>query len=231
VTVGDNKLFTFRYQSSVCSSGGCPLSLPVLDKSLVWIEADQGDTAGGYTMDVDPPSAGTVSTTESCYCEELSGATVSLSTPTLDCPSNSMKFCTLLAEVQTEGVLGPARIRVLDGANRVVDSAPFAILQAQEIQEIVAIDGQQASPGPDGAYAVHVGDAIAIQSLVTAGGLAMVYTQHGLIPSYSNPVVVASRPCGGSTDIEDSTASGPGTASVTMTAAGAKISTRFDVTP
>jgi hypothetical protein len=229
-TPGDRNRLQFLYQSSLCPVG-CPLSLPVLEKSLVSI-AVKGDTTGGYTMDIQPASAGSITASETCGCIDATGQTGSVpKSPADPCPSGQHKLCLFGGEIQTEAV-GPVQLRVLDGGLNVVDTVSFSVEQAHEIKTIVAVNGQQALPGSDGAYLVHVGDGIEIQSLVTsAGGEAMVYTTHGLIPSYSDSSVVASNPCADGTDIEDSVARGPGTASVTMTGAGARISMAFDVTP
>jgi hypothetical protein len=229
-TPGDRNRLQFSYQSSLCAAG-CPLSLPVLEKSLVSIQVT-GDTTGGYTMDLQPASAGTVAANETCVCTDATFSTGTVpKSPADPCPSGLHKFCWFGADIQTEAV-GPVQLRVLDGGLNVVDTVSFSVEQAHEIKTIVAVNGQQTLPGADGAYPVHVGDGIEIQSLVTsAGGEAMVYTEHGLIPSYSDSSVVASNPCADGTDIEDSVARGPGTASVTMTGAGAGISMAFDVTP
>jgi hypothetical protein len=227
-TSGDVGRLGFSYQSSLCS-GGCPLTLPVLENSLIMI-AVSGDTVGGYTTDIQPASAGTFTTYEGCTCSDASGTmTTPAQPPATPCPSGQNKSCILWVDVQTEAA-SSVRLRVLDATGNVVDTVPFSVEQAQTIQSIVGINGKEVQPGADGAYAVHVADSIAIQSLVTsAGGQAMVYTEHGLIPSYSNSSVVASNPCSDGTDIEDSVAVAHGSASVTMTGAGARSSTAFDV--
>jgi hypothetical protein len=215
--------------SSLCS-GGCPLSLPVLEKSLVSIEV-RGDTAGGYLVTALPSSIGSVTSHEACICSDKGGANGSIpQPPTEPCPSGESKGCLVFVDIQTDAA-GPVQLSVLDASGGVVDTATFSVEPAKAIQTLVALNGQQAFLGANGAYPVHVGDAIALQSLVTsAGGLGMVYTEHGLIPSYSDSSVVASNPCSDGTDIEDSVAQAPGAASVTMTAAGARASTTFDVT-
>jgi hypothetical protein len=232
-TPGNNGKLQFAYVSSQCGLG-CPLDRPVVQGAMITIQATGGDPSIAYTMAVEPASLGTVTTAQTCMCSSSagtsgSGRVVGVGEP---CGSGETRSCIVSADVQTSGP-GTASIEVLDPSGRVVDSAPFSIAPADRIDQSVLVDGRAAAPGADGSYAVHVGDHIEVRSTVYSGDQKMVFTQHGLEPSYSHPDVVASDPSVvlGATDVEYAVAKAPGDASVTMTAVGAKATVAFDVSP
>jgi len=223
-TTGKNGKLQFAYVSSQCDLG-CALDRPVVQGAMITIQASGADSTVPYTMAVAPTSLGMVTTTETCTCSSSngnggSGRTVGV---TQTCNAGETRSCVVSGDVQTAGA-GTASIEVLDASGDVVDSAPFTIAPADRIDQSVTIANQPATAASDGSYAAHVGDPIEIHSVVYSGDQKMVFTKHGLDPSYSDTEVVASDPnvTLGATDTEYAVAKAPGDASVTMTAVGAK---------
>jgi hypothetical protein len=223
-TKGQSGKLTFQYVSSQCGLG-CALDRPVVENALITIQAHGVDPSTKYTMDVQPSSLGTLTSSESCFCESSSGTSASSRSidPSDACGPGETKSCVLSADVQTLAS-GVATLRVIDPSGAVVDTAAFTIAAADQVKQDVTVAGKAASAGSDGAYAARTGDKIQVHSTVLSAGKPMVFTRHGLEPSYSDPSIVAYDPSVtiGATDIEYAIAKSPGTATVTMSAVGAR---------
>jgi hypothetical protein len=211
-TNGKQGKLQFQYVSSQCSVG-CALDQPVLEGAMISIDAWGVDSKQSYTMTVDPSVQGDV-------------------TSATQCSASDSASCALKGNIETHGT-GDVTVKVFDGSGFLVDSATFTIAPADRVEPSVEVNSVAATAGSDGAYAVHVGDKIAVHSTVYSGSKTMVFTKHGLEPGYSNAAVVASDPSFlmGATDTENAVAMGTGIASITMTAIGARATVTLDVAP
>ncbi len=226
-TKGDSGKVSFRYSSSQCAFG-CALDRPVLQGALITVQVRGASPDVRHELRLTPASIGTMVATETCTCErQESASSVALTPvdPPTACPANQKKTCQWSADIQTSDA-GDARLLLVDPAGATIDSAGFAVRPADRIETVVKVAGAEAAKGEGGAYLAHVGDPVSVHSTVFSGDTPMVFTKHGLLPTYSDTAVLASAASrglalGGATDVEDAVAEGAGTASLTMQATGA----------
>lgn len=229
-SLGQSGKLTFAYQSSQCGFG-CALDLPVVEGSLITVQARGGDVNKSYVMRVDPAELASLTYRESCTCDPPSRSTGSYSVDaSVSCKSGENKSCTRSADLETHAS-GTATLKVSDGAGNLVDSIALTIAKADRIDTTVNLNDKPATAGAGGVFAVSVGDKIAIHSSVLSGGRTMVFTRHGLSQTYSDPKVIGTDASVilGATDTENAVATAPGAATVTMAAHGAQAVVRFRV--
>lgn len=95
----------------------------------------------------------------------------------------------------------------------IYDGVAITIAKADHVESTVTVNNHPATAAADGSHAMHVGDALQLHSVVTLGGKSMVFTEHGLLPTYSDETIVGSENMTfGATDIEYAIAKSAGTA-------------------
>ena len=222
-TKGNAGKLSFHYESSQCGFG-CALDRPVVLGSMITVQATGGDPAVRYDVRLASADMGTVVHTESCMCTHATGASSSEShpvDPATPCASAETKSCVHSADIQTLAA-GDATLLVVDPAGATVDSVGFSVRPAERVDATVTVNGVTVQKASDGTYPAHAGDRVSVHSVVYAGSTPMVFTKHGLIPSYSDSAVLSSAgDTGGATDVEESVAKGPGAGTLTMQAHGA----------
>jgi hypothetical protein len=230
-TKGERGALTFEYSSSQCVFG-CALDRPVLLGSMITIQAHGGDPAVRTTLSVLPAAPGSTTSRELCSCERRSSNSASARSvePDAACAAGETKSCRVSLDLEAR-MGGVANIVASDAHGAILDSARFEIAPADRIVTTAKVNGKTATPGSDGAFAVRVGDRIAVHSEVSSGGRRMVFTKHGIQPVYSDAAVVGpdARVLVGATDTEDARAVGPGRATLALAAEGATAVVTFDV--
>ncbi len=201
-TQGQAGHLTFDASSSMCTLG-CALDSPILEGSSITIQAQGGDPKTPYTLRLNPASLGTVDANQTC--------------------SN----CAVIETTKS----GAGRLEAYDGRGNIYDAVDLTIAKADHVESTLLVNGHAATASANGSYDVHVGDALQVHSVVSVGGKSMVFTRHGLLPSYSDEAIVGSDTTVliGATDIEYAIAKSPGTATTTMTAHGAQSVVVFNV--
>ncbi len=238
-TTGANGVVDFSFLATGCLLTCSTTQYQVLQGSSVTAQAKLSQrTEEAFTMRVKDSAMGTLShADQSCTCGD------DHSSDTLDCkatcPAPKTKSVQVSVDVQTTAA-GDTTLELVDAKGLVVDSAPMTVHAATKITANVSSQphggtSTPATAGADGAYTVQVGNDVVVSFGATdAQGGNLIFTQHGIVPTYSDPKVLSVT-----TDILDKAFSGAGTeravahavgdATISLKAQGATTDVKFHV--
>jgi hypothetical protein len=197
---GSKGVADFSFESSQCALFGCGLDKPVALGSSMTVNVQLPNKAGrAYTIHVDDASMGTVTNgDESCTASSGNGN----DSHSVSCTSPSVSVgqtvtASFNADFQTAAP-GTLAFSLLDDTGAVVDTGSFVVHAAASIDTTVYavnVEGNRTlvTAGADGAYTVKIGSKINVDFVVKdSDGTALVFTQHGVVPTYSDSKTIGS---------------------------------------
>ncbi len=231
---GQNGVAEFSLSSAQCILG-CNTNQPVLLGSSITVEATvKTHTEDPLFLRVADASMGSAEpSSQSCSC---SGSAVSCAST---CPPGQSKSVTVSFDVQTKAA-GDVPIELVDAAGVVVDSSSIVVHPAKTIEARVSSGPQGAdhadvTAAADGTYTVHVGNQVdVVFKAMDDQGNDLVFTRHGVIPTYANAKALAPTTdlvdrIIGFTNQEVADALASGDAQISLAAQGASTTVKFHV--
>jgi hypothetical protein len=244
-THGSSGVADFSFSSSQCALFGCGLDKPVAQGSSirVTVSLTQQHRGRSYSLRMQDATMGTAKNGDaSCSLVGSSGSKGSdVACDATSVPSGSSIEVDWSVDIQTAGA-GKLAFDVVDDTGAVVDSGSFEVHPAASIDTTVNAqigqgDSQPVKAGADGAYTVKVGAKVDVDFVVKdSSGTQLVFTEHGVVPSYSNTAALKSDPNPfnnilGATDTEYAVAGGQGDAQITFDAHSMTKTVSFHVVP
>lgn len=233
---GANGVAEFSLSSAQCLLG-CGTDRPVLLGSSVTVQARMTKhTEDVLSLRVVDPSTGSAQpSSQSCSCSDSGTVTC-----TSLCPAGQEKSVTVSIDIQTK-TPGAVALQLVDSAGTVIDSSSLTVRQVKSIDATVsekphgADHGAPVTAGADGAYTVHVGNEVDVGFRATDDqGNDLVFTQHGVIPTYANakalaPTTDLAEKFVGLTNDEVAEALSTGDDQISLAAQGASTTLKFHV--
>ncbi len=238
-TKGANGVAEFSYLATGCLLTCSTTQYQVLQGSSVTAQAQLSQrTDEPFILRVKDSAIGTLShADQSCSCgDSNSSASVDCNA---SCPGGKTKSVQVSVDVQTTAA-GDTTLELVDAKGLVVDSAPMTVHAAAKINASVSSEPHggartAGTAGVDGAYTVKVGNDVIVSFGATdTEGNNLIFTQHGIVPTYSDPKVLSVT-----SDVIDQVFSGSGTepavahaagnATISLKAQGASTDVKFHV--
>jgi hypothetical protein len=241
---GSKGVADFSMSSSQCALG-CGLDKPVAQGASIRISVSLTQQHGRtYSVRIQDASMGTAKNNDpTCSIVGSSGSKSDNNVPcdSTTVPSGSSIEIDWSVDIQTAGS-GKLAFDVIDDQGTVVDSGSFDVHAAASIdttvnEQIGQGDATPVTAGKDGAFTVKVSAKVDIDFVVKdSSGTELAFTEHGVVPSYSNTAALKSDPNPfndilGATDTEYALADGQGDAAISFDAHTMTKTVSFHVVP